>query len=887
MELVFLALLIVLMIGALMSGFPVGFALPGSAIAAIAIAALCGWLFAGDTDAYFAHGGPVEWLSAGVTNFRSLYWDVERDTLIAIPLFVFMGIMLQRSRIAEDLLVAMAQLFGPIPGGLGISVVFVGALLAATTGIVGATVIAMGLISLPAMLRNNYSKPLATGTICAAGTLGQIIPPSVVLIILADQLASAADIASTARKAEYREATGEITMPAEFDVVSASAGDMFMGAFIPGLILVAIYMIYILGQALLRPSTAPPVPYEGTYDLRFAVRVLLALVPPLTLIFTVLGSILAGIATVNQAGAIGAIGALIMGGYRLTTGQRNAFAPAIVAVLSLLVLFATLTVYDINIKNITGPEDMRGIAFASIGTAGLLVAIAWSLWRTYRIDDTLKSVMIETTKTTSMVFIILLGAAMLTSAFRAFGGEELVREQLTSLPGGFWTQFAVVMLVIFLLGFFLDFIEIAVVVVPIVAPILLADPSANITAVWLGVMIGINIQTSFLTPPFGFALFYLRGVAPAIVKTLQIYRGAVMFIFLQLVGLGIAGAFPILVNYLPNRVYLGSETAPPPMNPKLQYCLEDYVFARYDENGDELRAHIDRAAALDVGYLPDPLREKYERSVELARDGLGLAQAVREADAQTQAYLPEYRPLHVEVRGKQSDLRKLRTRLEALDRERSRLAHDETADGAAIDAVEREQAEIEAEMIAIEDSIPASWEAARSRYVELSDQQRKARREYRQSVDEAYQTVADLQALIADAGALRAFEPTLSSLDAAVANEPPEPAMEIIKAAERELGEVAGSSGIKGRLSKARRALRGNSPDPEKATEFLSEARERYSTEVAWRTRAADDLLPGLSIYDTAIKHSIGLRVQERLTKDQARVIAECKSVHRDVSLHF
>jgi len=887
MELVFLALLIVLMIGALMSGFPVGFALPGSAIAAIAIAALCGWLFAGDADAYFAHGGPVEWLSAGVTNFRSLYWDVERDTLIAIPLFVFMGIMLQRSRIAEDLLVAMAQLFGPIPGGLGISVVFVGALLAATTGIVGATVIAMGLISLPAMLRNNYSKPLATGTICAAGTLGQIIPPSVVLIILADQLASAADIASTARKAEYREATGEITMPAEFDVVSASAGDMFMGAFIPGLILVAIYMIYILGQALLRPSTAPPVPYEGTYDLRFAVRVLLALVPPLTLIFAVLGSILAGIATVNQAGAIGAIGALIMGGYRLTAGQRNAFAPAIVAVLSLLVLFATLTAYDINIKNITGPEDVRGIVLASIGTAGLLVAIAWSLWRTYRIDDTLRSVMIETTKTTSMVFIILLGAAMLTSAFRAFGGEELVREQLTSLPGGFWTQFAVVMLVIFLLGFFLDFIEIAVVVVPIVAPILLADPSANITAVWLGVMIGINIQTSFLTPPFGFALFYLRGVAPAIVKTLQIYRGAVVFIALQLLGLGIAGAFPSLVNYLPNRVYLGSETAPPPMNPKLQYCLEDYVFARYDENGDELRAHIDRAAALDVGYLPDPLREKYERSVELARDGLGLVHAVREADAQTQAYLPEYQPLHVEVRRKQSDLRKLRTRLEVLDRERSRLAHDETADGAAIDAVEREKADIEAEMIAIEGSIPASWEAARSRYVELSDRQRKARREYRQSVDEAYQTVADLRALIAAAGALRAFEPTLSSLDAAVANEPPEQAMDIIKAAERELGEVAGSSGIRGRLSKARRALRGNSPDPEKAAAFLSEAGERYSVEVAWRTRAADELLPGLSAYDAAIKHSIGLRVQERLTKDQARVIAECKSVHRDVSLHF
>ena len=887
MELVFLALLIVLMVGALMSGFPVGFALPGSAIAAIALAALCGWLFAGDVDAYFAHGGPVEWLSAGVTNFRSLYWEVERDTLIAIPLFVFMGIMLQRSRIAEDLLVAMAQLFGPIPGGLGISVVFVGALLAATTGIVGATVIAMGLISLPAMLRNNYSKPLATGTICASGTLGQIIPPSVVLIILADQLASAADIASTARKAEYREATGEVTMPSEFDVVSASAGDMFMGAFIPGLILVAIYMLYILGQAILRPKTAPPVPYEGRYDLRFAARVLLALVPPLTLIFAVLGSIITGIATVNQAGAIGAIGALIMGGYRLTAGRRSAFAPAIIAVASLLVLLAVLSVYDINIKHVTGPEDVRGIVLASIGTAGLLTAIAWSLWRAYRIDDTLKSVMIETTKTTSMVFIILLGAAMLTSAFRAFGGEELVREHLTSLPGGFWTQFVVVMAVIFLLGFFLDFIEIAVVVVPIVAPILLADPSANITAVWLGVMIGINIQTSFLTPPFGFALFYLRGVAPAVVKTLQIYRGAAVFIVLQLVGLGIAGVFPSLVNYLPNRVYLGSETAPPPMNPKLQHCLEEYVFARYDEGGDALRAHIDRAAALDVGYLPDALRGKYVRSVELAREGMDLAQAVRDADAQTEAYLPEYRPLHAEVRRKQSDLRKLRTRLEALERDRSRLAHDETADGAAIDAVERARAAVEAEMAAIEASIPAGWEAARARYVALSDRQRKARREYRQSVDEAYGTVADLRALIADAEALRAFEPTLARLGGVVATESPEQAMEIIKAAERELGEVAGSSRVKGRLSKARRALRGGSPDPGKAAGFLAEARERYAEEVAWRTRAAQELLPGLAAYDDAIRHSIGLRVQERLTQEQARLIAECQSVHRDVSLHF
>ena len=887
MELVFLVVLILLMVFALMSGFPVGFALPGSAILSIGAAALFGWLFEGDVSAYFAHGGPIEWLSAGVTNFRSLYWVVERDTLIAVPLFVFMGIMLQRSRIAEDLLVAMARMFGSIPGGLGISVVFVGALLAATTGIVGATVIAMGLISLPAMLRNNYSRSLAAGTICASGTLGQIIPPSVVLIILADQLASSADIASTTRKAEYKAATGEIIMPSEFDVVSASAGDMFMGAFVPGIILVAIYMVYILVHALLNPKSAPPVPYEGRMDLRFYLGVLLALVPPLTLILAVLGSILAGIATVNQAGAIGAIGATIMGGYRLTSGRRTAFLPAVIAIVSIVEILVVLASYDINVKSISSADDMRGIALALVGTVGLLVAIVWSLWRAHAIEDTLKGVMVETAKTTSMVFIILIGAAMLTSAFRAFGGEELVRAYLNSLPGGFWTQFIVVMAVIFLLGFFLDFIEIAVVVIPIVAPILLADPGANITAVWFGVMVGLNIQTSFLTPPFGFALFYLRGVAPAVVKTLEIYRGAAVFIVLQLFGLAIAGTFPSLVNYLPNRVYLGSETAPPPMNPKLQHCLEEYVFAQYDQSGDELRAHIDRAAAMDAGFLPDAIRQKYVGSFELARAGIDRAQAVRVADAATQAYLPEYQPLHVEVRRKQSSLRKLNKRLERFERERSRLSRDETATDAERIEAERQIAEVQAEMAAIERSMPATWEDARPRYVELLNAQKKARREYRQTVDEAYQTIADLRALITDADALRAFQPTLASLEGVVTNDLPEQAMEVIKAAGRELGKVAGSSRITGRLSKARRALRGNSPDPEKAAGFLTEARERYAEEVAWRTRAAQELLPGLSAYDDAIKHSIGLRVQERLTQEQARLIAECQSVHRDVSLHF
>ena len=253
MEVLFVLFLIVVMAGFLAMGYPVAFALPGSAILSIAVASLAGWIVTGDVSAYFSQGAPDQWLTAGVTNLRGIYWEVERDTLIAIPLFIFMGIMLQRSKIAEDLLVTMAQLFGPIPGGLGISVVVVGALLAATTGIVGATVVAMGLISLPVMLRSNYSRPLAAGTISASGTLGQIIPPSIVLIILADQLSSATDQASTVRKQEFREAHGAEPMPSMLDVTSTSAGDMFLGAFLPGLLLVGLYVVFILGFALLRP----------------------------------------------------------------------------------------------------------------------------------------------------------------------------------------------------------------------------------------------------------------------------------------------------------------------------------------------------------------------------------------------------------------------------------------------------------------------------------------------------------------------------------------------------------------------------------------------------------------------------------------------------------
>ena len=423
MEVFFIALLILLMMTALGAGFPVAFALPGSAVIAVGIAALAGWLSHGNVDAFFVQDGPSQWLTAGVTNFRGVYWDPDRDTLIAIPLFVFMGIMLQKSRIAEDLLVTMAQLFGPVRGGLGISVVFVGGLLAATTGIVGATVVAMGLISLPAMLRNNYSHPLATGTIAASGTLGQIIPPSIVLIILADQLGSATDQAGSARKLLYKVSTGELTMPSSFDVTSTSAGEMFLGALVPGLLLVAVYIVFILIVAALRPKVAPAVPYTGKYDLRFAGRVFTSLVPPLALIFLVLGSIILGIATVNQAGAVGAAGALIMAGYQLYQGKPRAYWPATLALVSVAIVIFGTQHHPINVKKLATGADYTWLVISAVCVVALLAALVWSGIRALKTDNTLQSVMVETAKTSSLVFIILMGAAMLTAVFRGLAAK--------------------------------------------------------------------------------------------------------------------------------------------------------------------------------------------------------------------------------------------------------------------------------------------------------------------------------------------------------------------------------------------------------------------------------------------------------------------------------
>ncbi|QFS83660.1 Sialic acid TRAP transporter permease protein SiaT [Roseivivax sp. THAF40] len=882
MELFFLLLLVVIMAYALGSGYPVAFALPGSAIIAILLAAGAGYLFTGDTDAYFESGGPSQWLSAGVTNLRGVYWEPERDTLIAIPLFIFMGIMLQRSKIAEDLLVTMAQLFGPVPGGLGISVVVVGALLAATTGIVGATVVAMGLISLPAMMRNGYANPLSTGIIASSGTLGQIIPPSIVLIILADQLSSAVDQAGQARQDLYKEVTGELVMPSEYAVVSTSAGDMFLGAMVPGLVLVGLYILFILTVALIRPKLAPAVPYDDGYDLEFLGRVLLAMVPPLALIVMVLGSIIGGIATVNQAGAIGAIGALVMAGYRLHPGGRLQFVPAILTLGGLAVIAYVLANYDTNVQNIQSDEDAFGVNLAIFGSAVTIIGILWSGYRAYVTEDALTGVMVETAKTTSLVFIILLGAAMLTAAFRAFGGEELVKHFLEGLPGGFWTKFFIVMVVIFVLGFFLDFIEIAVVVVPIVAPILLADPEANVTAVWLGVMIGLNIQTSFLTPPFGFALFYLRGVASSAVKTIQIYIGVLPFIGLQLFSLLIVASYPPLVNYLPMRSSLTAETAPPPINPALQYCVENYVAETFETEGDRIRGSIDRMESVDISYLPRDPREDFNDGLENAREAFTLMAEIERLKVELAEQAVDYRPVHTVVRQLEAEARRIEDTLEELRTQVSRGFGETERLQARVD-------ELEAERENLLSQVPESWDAAEAAYGEITSADRRARTQYRRTVDQAYEPVMELREMISDTSveALAALEAPVEALAQDARGMDGETADTRFKDVERMVGDVAGGNDIRGLLSDARREIDARTPNAERALEYIAEAQEMIAAELAWRSRAQNELLPELEAYDQAIQGTIGLRQQPRLPKEQALFIASCNAEHRDISLNF
>ncbi len=883
MELFFLLVLIVIMATALGSGYPVAFALPGAAILTISLAAIAGYLTMGDTAAFFHSGGPYEWVSAGVLNLRGVYWEVERDTLIAIPLFIFMGIMLQRSKIAEDLLVTMAQLFGPVRGGLGISVVFVGALLAATTGIVGATVVAMGMISLPAMLRNNYSPSLATGTIAASGTLGQIIPPSIVLIILADQLASATDQASTARKALFKETTGELQMPSVFDVGSTSAGEMFLGAFVPGLLLVGIYMVYILGYAMLKPASAPAVPYEGKYDGKFATKVLLTLVPPLALIFLVLGSIITGIATVNQAGAIGAAGALIMAGYRLEGDHKYPFAPAIASIIGLAIVTFALMNYDMNVKAATTPEDFTGIMIGALGTVLILTGVIWSGFRAFKIEDTLNGVMMETAKTTALVFVILLGAAMLTAAFRAFGGEELVREFLISLPGGFWTQFVIVMAVIFVLGFFLDFIEIAVVVVPIVAPILLADPSANITAVWLGVMIGLNIQTSFLTPPFGFALFYLRGVAPASVKTIQMYKGVVAFISLQLLALLIVGLYPPLVNYLPNRSSFLSEAAPPPRNPRLQFCLDQFVMDELATGSGTTLSAIERAKSINMDGMPKDFGKLLKSSTSAAEKAIGALDDITATVAAVEQAQVAYRPTLVFVRGLEKQMRNLGEHRDALDTRLKRM-DDTNPDRPKVEA---EIADITAQIDAYAAQIPSDWDATHEAFKVLTDNEGNARNTYHREADRAYEDGAILLAMLDGSKAYDAAGADLAALAAIIETADFPEAEDATKEMERVFREIEGADDVKKALGKAKTALGKRKLDRETALKEYAKAVKAYDGQKEWRALAETQVRGDLTAYLDGIRGTIGARTQDKLTRDQALYLASCTADHKDLSLNF
>lgn len=886
MELLLLGLLIVLLCVALGSGYPVALAIPGAAILSIAVATLAGQLLAGDPNAYFVHGGtPGEWLSAGVTNLRRIYRSDESDVLIAIPMFVFMGLMLQRSRVAEDLLLAMSQLFRSFRGGLGISVVLVGALLAATTSVIGATVVAMGMISLPTMLRTNYSKPLATGIVAATGTLGQIVPPSIVLIILNHQLTTAVYKASGTRHSLYKAASGELTMPSELDVASASVGDMFMGALVPGLLLVGLYILYQVVVAAIRPEMAPASDAPVSDGRGLVKRTLLALVPPLTLIFLVLGSIMSGVATVNQAGAIGAAGATVMAGYRLSEGERRAYWPMFLAVLAICSIWLVVSLFDVNLRKVDTAQDVVGVALAGFASSVLALAVGWSGWRTLKKDRTLKYVVEETTKTTAMVFAILLGAVMLTAAFRAFGGEVLVKDLLSSIPGGFWNQFAVVMLVIFVLGFFLDFIEITVVVVPIVAPIILADPAANVSALWFGVMLALVIQTSFLTPPFGFALFYLRGVTPASIKTTEIYKGVVPFIALQLVAVGLVVLFPMLVNYLPNRNLLLSEYAPPATSPRLQICIEGFVARRFESDGDEIRAAIERMRDTDLSVLPEELRVDLRKGLDTAERSFSVIQDIRTAEFDVEKAAVSYRPVQIRVRDAQDDIRRIDEALLKLDAATSRSKSAESVKGG--EAVRDKRVELMARRKALAMEIPSDWNASHEAFSVLLAAENRARRTYRRVVDDAYEPLRKVLMLMGDLGRLKGVGAKLRELDHAVRTGISMSDIEEINKLRTSLAGISGTNRIRSRLYNALRELKGASTDTKLVRENVAQAVALFDTEVAWRARADDQLRPRLEAYDRAIGDTIGLRGQARLPYSVAKDVAACISKRRDISLYF
>ena len=881
MELFFLFLLIFLMAFALASGYPLAFALPGSAIISIILAGISGYLFEGNANEYFISDGPFQWINAGITNFRGVYWEVERDTLIAIPLFIFMGIMLEKSKIAEDLLISMGQLFGPIPGGLGISVIFVGALLAATTGIVGATVVAMGLISLPAKMKNNYNKSLASGIVCASGTLGQIIPPSIVLIILSDQLATASDAADNLRMMDYKNTTGSMNMPSQFSVESVSAGNMFLGAFLPGLVLVTLYMIYVLLIGVFKKELVPPVKYDGFYNIVFFKKVFLSLVPPLTLIFVVLGSILLGVATVNQAGAIGAVGAGIMGGYRLYDGKKHKFTPAIISILSLIIIIILVRSFNLNIKTINNSQDFIAIITAAIAVIFLIYGVAWSFYRTFKINNVLKNVMMETSLTTSMVFIILIGAAMLTAAFRGFGGEEIVKDFLTSLPGGFWTQFIVVMAVIFVLGFFLDFIEIAIVVVPIVAPILLAETSANVTAVWLGVMIAVNMQTSFLTPPFGFSLFYLRGVAPKSIKTIEIWKGASVFIILQLAGLGVVGYFPQLVNYLPLRSYYSSEVAPPPINPKLQECLLDYTDEKYNNSFAKSKILINEINSYNLSFMPETSLKKFNQSMNGFESSKKLLKEIKISEKKLKKFSKKYKILHTNVRKIEKKILRKDREIDKLKRAIKLEINDQK-----IELFNNEIKSIEIEIVEINSKIPLQWQNENEKFNSLLKKFDTSKIKYNKTVDSSYKEIMSLIKMFQNNEKFFLLNDNFNDIIQYIEGENGQ-IEKILKDFEKNFNKFNNVSNIKKQIKKARKLIKKNFDKKNDAIKLIIEAKNIYLLEKNWRLNGKNLLLNDLINLLESGKETFALRKQDKLNKEQALYLSSCRSTPRDISLYF
>jgi len=504
------------LIGAILLGYPVSFTLTGVAVAFAAL----GWAF-----------GMFDVSLLGALGQR-LFGTMTNDVLIAIPLFVFMGVVLQQSRIAEELLETMGRLFGSLRGGLGVSVILVGALLAASTGIVGATVVAMGMIALPTMLRNGYSPKLASGLVCTAGTLGQIIPPSTLLIILSDVMSNAY------QQAQFRQGL--------FTIDTISVGQTFAAALVPGLMLVVIYVVYMLVKAWTSPKAAPAlaVPAE-----RPATReVLHALSPPLLLIVAVLGSILGGVATPSEAASVGAIGALLLAAARPQESGRGSpraiyLGGGALLALALLARFAPVRLQ----RGDAGTADWLLGAVAVLLVAVAAFAIAVALRRAWR-GGLLKPVMTATLTITAMIFATILTASVFSLVFRGLGGDAHVEAIIEAMPGGPQGALLFVMALIFVLGFFLDFVEISVILLPLVAPVLIVmghDP------VWLSILIAINLQTSFLTPPFGFSLFYLRGAAPKEITTGQIYAGVVPFIGLQILGMAVLWLWQPLATALP------------------------------------------------------------------------------------------------------------------------------------------------------------------------------------------------------------------------------------------------------------------------------------------------------------------------------------------------